>query len=869
MKIFVKILKITCITIICVIVVLFAVSLYFQDEVADMVLTTVQDKITTKYSYSDVSLSLINKFPKASLNLKNVVVKSSPNFDRDASMGKNTDTLMKAGSLSVEFSIFNLSRKKYIIESISAKDGYINLLSDAKGNVNYEIITAKKSGRETNINLEKISLLNIDAAYTNTATNFFIAGKINRGILKSTFSHKTVDFTANASLTVNTFIFNYININNDTEATLSTSLHSSEKGILFDKSSIRFNRNLLSISGSLSKEKDLDLHFSGKHLNIAYLKDYLPPKYLEKFRDYSPCGFLNVDGSLIGMLNRTTTPHISIDFLLENGIIKNEGHERAQKIDHLFVKGSFSNGQRMQPETSSFKIHDIKGSIGSYLFRGALNMTNFDVPNISVFLSGHGDAQEIAGFFPKKYVDHIYGMLDVKFRAKGTFNRDDKYKITDLFDFSPCLEVSVDSFGIGFSGQKNGFGNMCGHLSVDNDIVADHFSFKYKEQTFKINGTFANMPRRLAGEDVTVKAKADLTCDHLFPESFIKKPHKKEKQMTDTDLFFPQDWFVDLTFDIGNFVFKHYRANGLKGSFSYKPDMAAVKSITMNTLDGFIDGQGFLARNRNKSFMSGGSFQLKDLNINKTFTAFHNFGQDFIKDEHLRGSISGDFSFVLPMDSVFKIDPKTISAEGNYVITDGALIDFNPIKQLSRFTKLSELENIKFDTLANKLIIRNNYLYIPQMDIKSSVADLSINGKHGFDNKYEYHLQVLLSDLLSKKYKKPKNTDPAFASIEDDGLGRTSIMLAVTPDGVKYDMKAVRSKIKTELKKEKRTLKTILKEEYGWFKNDTVSQQTEDKKETSAASAPRFKLTWEETDDEERKEEDNKPAIGNRRKKKR
>ena len=65
------------------------------------------------------------------------------------------------------------------------------------------------------------------------------------------------------------------------------------------------------------------------------------------------------------------------------------------------------------------------------------------------------------------------------------------------------------------------------------------------------------------------------------------------------------------------------------------------------------------------------------------------------------------------------------------------------------------------------------------MDVKSNAADLSVNGNHSFDNDYEYHVKVLLSEILSKKRKKKLIPVTEFGAVEDDGLGRTSLLLKV------------------------------------------------------------------------------------------
>jgi hypothetical protein len=257
---------------------------------------------------------------------------------------------------------------------------------------------------------------------------------------------------------------------------------------------------------------------------------------------------------------------------------------------------------------------------------------------------------------------------------------------------------------------------------------------------------------------------------------------------------------------------------------------------------------------------------MEDVDIKSAFSSFRNFGQDFLKADNISGKLSGSLSVLLPADSLWKIDIKSISAEGKYTIADGALIDFEPVKNLSSFIEISELENIRFEELENDFFIRNNFLYTPQMDIRSSAVNLSVSGKHSFENDYEYHVKAFLSEILSRKFRKPKPNTTEFGAVQDDGLGRTSIMLKIEDKGedvrVSYDMKAAGSEIRNDIKAERKTLKTILNEEYGWFKEDTAAP------EKPVSSTPRFRISWEETDTarievEEEPEEANENPLKN------
>ena len=178
------------------------------------------------------------------------------------------------------------------------------------------------------------------------------------------------------------------------------------------------------------------------------------------------------------------------------------------------------------------------------------------------------------------------------------------------------------------------------------------------------------------------------------------------------------------------------------------------------------------------------------------------------------------------------------------MLVSGALINFEPVKELSSFIELSELENIHFQKMENDFFIRNNYVYIPQMEVRSSAVDLSVNGQHSFDNDYEYHVKVLLSEILSRKRKKNKTSVTEFGQVQDDGLGRTSMLLKIVYKGedikVSYDLKAAANEVKNNLKSERKNLKTILNEEYGWYKNDSTDMQK------PAEKKRRFNVTWDD-----------------------
>jgi hypothetical protein len=847
MKIFLSIIKVIAIVIIAVTITLFTGAFLMQDRVAGYVLKSLNKNLATKFSFESVRLSFLRKFPMASLDLENAVVLSSPGFDRTCFGGINTDTLLTAETVSMDFSITDIINGIYNIGKIGIKNGSLMLYSDTSGFVNYEITAEDTIGSDTGftINLDKITLSAIEISYNNQATKLLLEGLIETGRLKSRISGDEIDFTALAGINITRFKLYDFSVSKNIFADLDLSLFSSDKGIMFNSSTLKFENYNFGLSGFVSAEDVLDLKLTGENIDITGMKNYLPEKFNDRIAPYDPSGTLNIQAYFRGPLTRTANPGIEIVFKLENGQVSYLNS--ALNINDLSFDGHFSNGPEMTPKTSSMLIENFSGTLGTADYSGTFEIARFDSLFGQLSLKGNLIPAEIKEFFNLKEISSTSGMIDFNLNLKGYVPEKESYSLSDLLNLNPAADLKFNSFSLGLRNDRIKINNIKGDLNISDTATARNLKFSIDDQDFELNGSFIHLPSWLAGKSVALIGIADISCNNLHPESFISARSSNDSTPTSPRaISLPGGIYLDLDFDIKDFTWKTFTAGKVAGSVTYKPRIVNFKSIIFSSLDGIISGNGFLVQNADKSFISRGSFNLEKININTTFTAFKNFGQGFLKAENLDGSLSGTLSVLIPLDSLMQPVIKSVTAEGKYLLTDGVLKDFDPVKELSSFIEISELENISFEQIENDFFIRNNILYIPQMDLKSSAADLSVNGRHSFDNTYEYHVKVLLSEILSKKIKKPKPNTTEFGSVKDDGLGRTSLLLKIESknDVVKvgYDMKAAGSQIKNDIKTERQSLKTILNQEYGWFKNDSTPEQ----KNTSGT---RFRISWGEDAD--------------------
>jgi hypothetical protein len=277
---------------------------------------------------------------------------------------------------------------------------------------------------------------------------------------------------------------------------------------------------------------------------------------------------------------------------------------------------------------------------------------------------------------------------------------------------------------------------------------------------------------------------------------------------------------------INELLMQRFEASNVRGVASYDSPVLMVDSLTMQTMDGKLAGDYGIAQDKEGDIFVNVNSTLYNLDIQKLFYSFNNFGQVELTHDHLKGIISGNCRFSSTFDSTFSIRKESILSENSVNIREGELNSFSPILALSRFIEVEELQNIQFETLENNILIRDGQVIIPSMDIHTNALNMSASGTHEFNNHYDYRLRLKLSELLYNKARSARSSE--FDIAEDDSDTRV-LFLKISNDGsgaqVEMDREKTAEKIRNDLNQEKQELKTILKEELGLFKRDETLRE--------------------------------------------
>lgn len=824
-------------------------AVLLQDKVGDLILATLNNKITSKVDAESVRLSLIRNFPKASIELNNIYLLSAGNINKKDFNGTDTDTLLRAGSMYVSFSISDIIRKKYDIDRISVSDGKITLLADSSGKVNYMIL--KDSGSDdlndtvsNPVFLERIRLNNLDFSYIDKATKLVLEGRFKSARLSGRISDDKITMAAEGEMLLSGFEIDRIKNTLPLNASLNLKMDHSAQGIIINRGSLTIEGIRFIASGRVTNDKHLDLDLTADNVDLVKIRKYLPAKYQGKLHDYNFEGLMNISGKLTGNFSAKSNPHFELNCSLLNGKVANA--VTGLNISMLNFNCSYSNGSLNNQETAMLSVRNLTARLGSADLSGNIRIKNLYKPLTQLELKARIIPYELKQYFGIDQITKSSGSADMDLKLETSLRPGDSLNADNLLKVKTGAAIIFNDLSIGLAKPAFEISHINGRLNISEDIEAKKLVFVFRDQKVTADGIVSNLPEWLTGRKVLMKANGSIHFNKLIPANFRSSSEKGQKKIENKAVKEPENISLNLVINIDSLKYPDFLSEKISARLVYNTGLLSFNSLHLNTLGGAISGNGFIARNKDKSYVSKGIFNVSDIDINRTFSTFRNFGQDFIRAENLSGSLTGNLTLLMPSDSLMKPIMQSLVAEGNYVIKNGSLMNFEPVRELSSFIELSELENIHFDKLENDFFIRNNYFYLPQMEVSSSAADLSVNGKHSFGNSFEYHVKIRLSELLSKKRKKADKSVTEFGVVEDDGLGRTSLLLKIMSTGgdikVAYDVKAAGEKVKSGIKSEKKNLKKILNEEYGFFSRDTITEQKPAEKKT------RFRISWDESE---------------------
>jgi hypothetical protein len=789
-----------------------ALTYIFEDKIIALTLKELNKHLKVKIEIDkEIALSIFDKFPQVSIEFKGVKIYESIEGSREK-MGDLNE-------LYLSFDVYDFIRGKYNISHVSISNGNLNLKRDKKGRINYSIIKddTVNSHSSVQFHLRKIDIENIEIIYDDKNTNqyYSVLAKSNNATIK--LENEIFDISLKGKFFVHTILINELEYFDNKEISLSLfqTYDQTNKIITFLPSELNIQNSSYSINGNYRfREKNyIDLRIAGKNTSISNLLALLPSKTSADLNTYKGSGDIYFASQIKGYISETESPGINVDFGFKKSAFTHPGFNEGIKDAEL--KGNFNNGIYHSSASCSLKITDIHGIFAGQPFKAEFSMLNFEDPAINLQFTGDVDIETLLRFYPVEYINSAHGILglDILFSGKVNDLRTHKGKKKIKTEG----EILMKDIKLEFKNQPLIFSKLNGHFLFNkNDLDIKEFHGYIGESDFHVKGTLKNFFSKAiySKEKLLIDATMEsslINLDELLKQNTLSAKGISSGNDSLNMPIVPKDYILRIEYKIQNLLFNKLHAKDIAGKIKLDYPLAEVNFKSFRAGGGNIELSSFINYRERDKIEINVKADLNEISIDSVFYICNNFNQTFMTHENIKGQFEGKVKLLFTINHNLDIDPSSVIASIDASIKKGQLINFGPMKKLSKFINERDLENIRFSELKNNIYIENRTINIPEMIIKSNISDISISGTHTFDQHLDYKISVPLKNLRQKF----KNNNEATAAIDDNGFGRSSIYLTVkgTADNYKiaYDTKRTRGKIKDDLKREKKELQDIFK----------------------------------------------------------
>ena len=770
------------------------IPLCFEGQIKRIFISELNKNLATPLviNQEDIDLTILSSFPNAAIECKNLAIRES--------VPGSKKNFAEAGSISLQFNIWDILKKKYIIKKISLSDATIRMITDKSGNVNYKFWKELASGSsgQFSVLLQAVNLSDINFTYTDFRHKQDIGMIIHKGTAKGNFTSTvfTLDADIDAlSQRIKTGSNSYL-VNREISAATQMNINTSAETYTIKKGKISVDKNDFLVAGSISEKNKttLDLHIEGDNTELGALIALLPDSYAHSLSGIDSKGDLSFKAAIKGNYSAKESPDVAVTYSLSKGTLYN--HKSGDKLTDVFFSGAYTN-----TGSSSFTIKNFKANHNGDPVAMELQYKNFKNPYIDLQVSGNIPAAILIPSIAGNTVTDVDGYFSL-----------DNIAIHGLLrELRNVSASSVPTGTIGFHNVKfksNGedFLVKDGTASVNgNDISFANLSFEAAGSDLHGDLSFHNwldavfnassaMPLAINGNIQSSKIDLGRIVD-AFGTKKTSSPAKTSSSSAGNDRWLHVSGTI--TTEFSNLTWHKINVTNLKTVLKLSPDLIIAHDVSGETMDGNFNVTLSFRKLPSGNYTFETIGQLQSIDVTQLFEQFDNFGQTTITAKNLKGEVSAIISaLTVGWDSHFHLNQQSVYAVASMMIKNGQLINYAPMEALSNYINVQDLMDIQFSDLQNEIRISDRTITIPAMQIRSSAMNVDLSGTHTFDNIIDYQVRISLAELLSHKFFGSHHND----DYESNGNGGISIYVSMTGTAtnpvITYNKKGAKEKLK-------------------------------------------------------------------------
>ncbi len=824
----------------------------YEDEVKAKLIGAVNAELATPVTVSGMDLTLVARFPQASMRLNDVLAMEVRSDEAVP------DTLLYAKELFLEFSLWDLFSGDYTVQEIHATEAELHPGLDTNGRGNYIVwkTDSTKTGSSP-INLDKVSFNDLFVRYHDDRSALVITTHSDALALSGRFGENLNTLTLNGDAHLLAWMDGRTTVLADRQAYLKLNMEFGAPNALFRITKGEVNSGSVPLEVTLAVTESVrgtavDLRANGLGLELADAVNLLPDGLKQSVAGYTMKGEVDLAVHYSGPISG---PSLSLGAKVTKGRLKEQ--RSGTTVNDVFGELALDLSPSGVPQklvVKNFSARSGTGTVsGNWQSNGLTNAT------VKADLRSDIALADLLRFAQVDTLEQVSGRLSADLHIRGKLRDMGDIRAADLRALNINGTLAARNATLKLKGVRHTVQQLDADLAIHgNDATVQGLKTVLQGNDLVLSGTLRNLMPYLLFDDQRLVIEAKGSSPRIDLAALVSS-EGADAASKDYELTLPASIELALQARVEELVFEEFKATDIRGTVNMKGSILRVSPMTFATASGTVNGALELdARDASRSYPLAINASLQGIELQQLFKEFQDFGQDFIGHRHISGRTKAQVAFNAQLSPTMKLDMDRLVCVIDIGVDNGVIKGHAPMlevadhlqknKLVSPFVDVPELRrrlgDIRFARLENQIEIRNGAVHIPQMLVSSSVMDIELSGTHWFDDRIDHHLNFRLSDLFRKG-----SADDEFGPVVDDGTGmRLFLHMYGTANDPQFanDGAMAAAKRQKQFKQEKQELKQILREELGLFKGKTEPADPTATKTNPAA--PRFEVEEQELD---------------------
>jgi len=745
-----------------------------RKSIIKQVTEEVSKKINGNISIGDVDISFLSTFPKASVVLHKVII-------TDSLFSQHHHTFFTGDEIFAELSISRLLKKESPINGFKIQNAAIYLFTDTSGYTNEYLFKYKKDSSASSVSnssvkdeLKSIILKNVQITIDDQNKEKLHDIAIRDLNLKLKYPDSSLLISAKADLLIHNLAFNTKRGSFAKEKTFegNFNLHFDKQlqQLQFDSIDVQIAKQPFNISGRFDlkgPDPQFNLKIHTRKILYDFAKSILTPKIDSALSIVDVDKKFDADATISGPLkggdplihvnwkvrnSHLVTPFLDFDDASFTGFFTNEIIKDAPRLDA---------NSRINIDHFTAKWNDFP------ITSNNIDISNLVKPLLTSDLESNFLLTTLNDILGSNVIRLKNGKGAIKLTYKGPLQGNDN---TNSFVNGV---VTFSNGTVLYAPRDVEMKNVYGKLFIKNsDVLVENLQCVVLNNKIVMNGRANNLLTLMNIEPSKVNIDWNIYSPSLNLTSFtylLKSRRTLSNRNTQKRKLSKIATKIDAALELGiininlkadKLHYKKFNASNVVANVSLLQDRYIINHVSMQQGSGSIDLSGSLVNRKSNFHQATINTILNNVDVNKIFSAFSNFGQTGIEAQNIAGKLSAkvDASFGLNDDG--KAYPTSLASTIDFSLKNGSLINFEPIKKIQNFIfKNRNFENIQFAELKDRFEIANEEIKINRMEIQSTVFSLFVEGVYSMRGNTDLSIQLPLSNLKKRDANyKPENT---------------------------------------------------------------------------------------------------------------